>query len=145
MSMADHHDDHHTNVYEEVKLEEMTYDAEAQLYQYSCPCGDLFEIGLEDLWDGEDIALCPSCSLKLRVLYDEDSLPELNDESTDEDAEDEAEEKARDDECGSITAEDGIESHAGKGSEGTDNDAVTGKLIASLSKIQVTATIVESK
>ena len=32
---------------------------------------DLEEITLEELYDGEDIAPCPSCSLKIRVLFEE--------------------------------------------------------------------------
>jgi len=143
--MADHHSEHHTNVYEEVKLEEMMYDAKEQLYQYTCPCGDLFEIALEDLYDGEDIALCPSCSLKLRVLYDEDSLPELDDYSTDdEDVEGEYAEEKAGDECGSKNTEVSVEAQAGKGNGDTGND-VTSNLSASLSSITLTATIVDSK
>ena len=89
----DDDDHHHTNVYEEVRLSEMTYDKEEQLYQYQCPCGDLFEITLEDLWDGEEIALCPSCTLKLRVIYEESELPELDEEYfTESDVEEEEEE-----------------------------------------------------
>jgi diphthamide biosynthesis protein 3 len=64
-------------VYEEIALCDMKYDAEEQLYTYECPCGDLFEIGLEDLWDGEDIAPCPSCTLRIRVLYTMAELPPL--------------------------------------------------------------------
>ncbi|KAG5186508.1 diphthamide biosynthesis protein 3 [Tribonema minus] len=64
-------------VYEEVALADMTFDAAEQMYTYSCPCGDLFEISLEDLLDGEDIAPCPSCTLRIRVLYDMESLPPL--------------------------------------------------------------------
>ena len=62
------------SIYEDVKLEDMRFDEDQLMYFYKCPCGDLFEISLEELHDGEDIALCPSCSLKLRVLYEESSL-----------------------------------------------------------------------
>ena len=48
----------------------MTYDASLQIYHYPCPCGDRFEIGIDDLRDGEEIAVCPSCSLMIRVIYD---------------------------------------------------------------------------
>ena len=65
------------SVYEKVQLVNMTWDAEQLMYFYTCPCGDLFEISLEELHDGEDIAPCPSCSLKIRVLYDEADLPPL--------------------------------------------------------------------
>ena len=86
----DHH--HHENAYEVVNLSDMMYDEEEQLYQYQCPCGDLFEIGLEDLYDGEDIALCPSCTLKLKVIYTEDELPELMEYSSSDDDDEEEEE-----------------------------------------------------
>ena len=36
-----------------------------------------FIITLEELTYGEDIANCPSCTLRIRVIYDEDKLPEL--------------------------------------------------------------------
>jgi hypothetical protein len=62
------------SIYEEVQLAEMKWDADQQMYFWTCPCGDLFEISLEELHEGEDIALCPSCSLKLRVLFEEAEL-----------------------------------------------------------------------
>lgn len=64
-------------IYEDVPLGDMEYDACKQLYQYQCPCGDLFEITLEELHDGEDIAHCPSCTLKVRALFDKAQLPPL--------------------------------------------------------------------
>jgi diphthamide biosynthesis protein 3 len=48
----------------------MTFDPDLQLYTYPCPCGDRFQIGLDDLRDSEDIAVCPSCSLMIRVIFD---------------------------------------------------------------------------
>lgn len=61
-------------VYEEVALAEMTYEDSEQMYYYECPCGDKFEISLEDLYDGEDIAPCPSCTLQIKVLFKEVSV-----------------------------------------------------------------------
>lgn len=58
-------------VYEEVPLAEMTYEDSEQMYYYECPCGDKFEISLEDLYDGEDTAPCPSCTLQIRVVFNE--------------------------------------------------------------------------
>jgi diphthamide biosynthesis protein 3 len=66
-----------SEVYEEVEIEDMTFNAETQEYTYPCPCGDKFSISLEELHDGDDIALCPSCTLRVRVIFDEDSLPPL--------------------------------------------------------------------
>ena len=57
-------------IYDEIEIEDMTFDEVLQIYQYPCPCGDRFQIGLEDLRDGEDIAACPSCSLRIRVIFD---------------------------------------------------------------------------
>ena len=66
-------------VYDEVEIQDMEYDAEEQVYYYPCPCGDRFSIDLEDLYIGEEIASCPSCSLTIRVLFDDTDLPELKD------------------------------------------------------------------
>lgn len=70
-------------VYDEVEIEDMEFDADEQVYYYPCPCGDKFFITLEELYDGEDVATCPSCSLTLRVVFDEDALPLLKDEEDD--------------------------------------------------------------
>lgn len=64
-------DEEDVSVYDEVEIEDMTYDATMQTYYYPCPCGDRFEIALADLQDQEtDIAVCPSCSLMIRVIYE---------------------------------------------------------------------------
>ncbi|KAI4241811.1 MAG: hypothetical protein L6R40_004357 [Gallowayella cf. fulva] len=44
------------SIYDEIELEDLTYHADTTLYTYPCPCGDQFEISLQDLRDGEDIA-----------------------------------------------------------------------------------------
>ncbi|KAI0517295.1 hypothetical protein F5B22DRAFT_116311 [Xylaria bambusicola] len=63
-------------VYDEVEIEDMTFDETLQIYHYPCPCGDRFEIALVDLQDeSTDIAVCPSCSLMIRVIFDQDNLP----------------------------------------------------------------------
>lgn len=74
-------EDHvHESIYEDVPLASMTFcagdDGESK-YTYECPCGDLFEIYLDELHDGESIAYCPSCTLKVRVLFDAADLPAL--------------------------------------------------------------------
>ncbi|CAK7219313.1 Diphthamide biosynthesis protein 3 [Sporothrix curviconia] len=69
-------DDEELAIYDEVEIEDMTFDASRGLYQYPCPCGDRFEISLEELLDeSNDIAVCPSCSLMIRVIYDVENLP----------------------------------------------------------------------
>ena len=56
--------------YDEVEIEDMTYHESTTLYTYPCPCGDQFEISLDDLRDGEEVAVCPSCSLQIKVIFD---------------------------------------------------------------------------
>ena len=48
----------------------MTYYRTLEIYHYPCPCGDRFEISIADLRDKEDIAVCPSCSLMIRVIFE---------------------------------------------------------------------------
>uniref|UniRef100_A0A8B9NCM2 Diphthamide biosynthesis protein 3 n=1 Tax=Accipiter nisus TaxID=211598 RepID=A0A8B9NCM2_9AVES len=57
--------------HDEVEIEDFEYDEETETYSYPCPCGDRFLITREDLENGEDVATCPSCSLILRVIYDQ--------------------------------------------------------------------------
>lgn len=57
--------------YDEIELEDLTYHPSLLLYTYPCPCGDQFEICLSDMRDGEDVAICPSCSLTIRVIFDQ--------------------------------------------------------------------------
>lgn len=63
-------DEDEPTIYDEIEIEDMTYDATTQMYHYPCPCGDKFEIALVDLLDEEDIAVCPSCSLMVRVIFE---------------------------------------------------------------------------
>lgn len=77
------------SVYEEVEIEDMRYDKDLLEYTYPCPCGDKFRITLEELWDGEDIAKCPSCTLRIQVIYDEQDLPPLPDDDADSQHEEE--------------------------------------------------------
>ncbi|PWW73874.1 diphthamide biosynthesis protein [Tuber magnatum] len=64
-------------IYDEIEIEDMTFDEERNLYTYPCPCGDRFEILLDDLRDGEEIAVCPSCSLMIRVIFEAIDLPSV--------------------------------------------------------------------
>ncbi|KAL1623455.1 Diphthamide biosynthesis protein 3 [Diplodia seriata] len=70
--------------YDEIEIEDMMFDKTLQIYTYPCPCGDRFEIGLADLRDGDDVGVCPSCSLMIKVIFDKDDLPK--DEEKDEGA-----------------------------------------------------------
>lgn len=63
-------DDEQLSIYDEIEIEDMTYDPNLQIFHYPCPCGDRFEIPIDSLRDGEEIAVCPSCSLMIRVIFD---------------------------------------------------------------------------
>ncbi|PYH45227.1 zf-CSL-domain-containing protein [Aspergillus saccharolyticus JOP 1030-1] len=69
------------SIYDEIEIEDMTFDPNLQIYHYPCPCGDRFEIAIDDLRDGEDIAVCPSCSLMIRVIFDEADLANHDDKN----------------------------------------------------------------
>mmetsp|Transcript_17154 Transcript_17154/g.25363 ORF Transcript_17154/g.25363 Transcript_17154/m.25363 type:complete len:90 (-) Transcript_17154:362-631(-) len=75
------------SIYEEIEIEDMTYDPDQYLYTYPCPCGDKFSITLEELWDGEDIAICPSCTLRIEIIFEEEDLPELPEFESEENSE----------------------------------------------------------
>lgn len=68
--------DEDLEIYDEIEIEDMTFDSALQIFHYPCPCGDRFEICIDDLREGEDIAVCPNCSLMIRVIFDVDELPE---------------------------------------------------------------------
>ncbi|KNZ64593.1 uncharacterized protein VP01_1011g10 [Puccinia sorghi] len=56
--------------YDEIEIEDFTWDEKAKVYHTPCPCGDRFEITKSQLSKGVDVATCPSCSLIVRVVYD---------------------------------------------------------------------------
>lgn len=70
-------DDESLSIYDEIEIEDMTFDEAQQLYHYPCPCGDRFQIAIDDLRDEQDIAVCPSCSLMIRVIFDLVRFPRL--------------------------------------------------------------------
>ncbi|ORD97289.1 DPH3 [Hepatospora eriocheir] len=61
-------DEEFISFYEEVRLSKFHFDKEKQIYKYLCPCGDFFQISLEELEEGENVAKCPSCSLIVLVI-----------------------------------------------------------------------------
>lgn len=50
-------------------MTEMTLSEDKLRLLYPCPCGDLFEIMIEDIRAGESVAQCPTCSLTIQILY----------------------------------------------------------------------------
>ena len=56
--------------YDEIEIEDMVFDKDLQIYHFPCPCGDRFEIALADLREGQDVGICPGCSLMIKVIYD---------------------------------------------------------------------------
>jgi len=67
-----------TTFHDEVEIEDFEYDKEREIYTYPCPCGDRFEITIQQLRDGEEVATCPSCSLIVKVIYDVDDFLECD-------------------------------------------------------------------
>ena len=65
------------STYDEIEIEDLDWVEKLGTFYYPCPCGDRFQITLEELLMGEEIARCPSCSLTIRVIYDEDSLSQF--------------------------------------------------------------------
>ena len=90
-------------LHDEVELEDMDWNEELQAFTYQCPCGDFFQITLDELaagglravclrrscrrgWRpdclpgpplaGEEVAKCPSCSLYVKVIYDPQDFQE---------------------------------------------------------------------
>jgi diphthamide biosynthesis protein 3 len=61
-------------IYDQIEIEDMTFDPALSIYHYPCPCGDRFEISIYDLEDGEDVAVCPSCSLMIKVIFEPEDL-----------------------------------------------------------------------
>jgi len=62
--------------YDEVEIEDMDFydDEDGGFYTYPCPCGDYFQITREELAAGEEIAKCPSCSLYITVIYNQEDF-----------------------------------------------------------------------
>ena len=73
-----------STLYDEIEIDDMSFDEETKTFHYPCPCGDRFEIYIDDLYfafddlekaDGElpadelsNIATCPSCSLQILCI-----------------------------------------------------------------------------
>merc|ERR1711865_83707 len=76
VSINDHDDESESEdeeicFYDEVEIDEMDFDEAEGVYTMMCPCGDLFAITEEELAMGQQAAYCLSCTLVLKVLYDQ--------------------------------------------------------------------------
>ncbi|CCH62705.1 hypothetical protein TBLA_0I00420 [Henningerozyma blattae CBS 6284] len=67
--------------YDQIEIEDMVFHPETQLFTYPCPCGDRFEVFIDDLFDGETRAVCPSCSLEIDVIFEQEDLAEYYEEA----------------------------------------------------------------
>uniref|UniRef100_A0A1E1X0X3 Diphthamide biosynthesis protein 3 n=1 Tax=Amblyomma aureolatum TaxID=187763 RepID=A0A1E1X0X3_9ACAR len=61
-------------IYETITLDDCHYDESLRVFYYMCPCGDLFEITLTQLQQGNLVSECPSCSLRVRVNLEDGEL-----------------------------------------------------------------------
>jgi len=55
----------------EVDLDDMAFDEKLDCFVHKCRCSDKFQIYESDLEKGCDTFECPSCSLRIRVLFEE--------------------------------------------------------------------------
>ena len=53
-----------------------------QEYTYECPSGDEFRIAHSQIMAGERIALCPSCTLRIRVKAKDDVITAMHEAIT---------------------------------------------------------------
>jgi diphthamide biosynthesis protein 3 len=58
--------------YDEVDIKE--FKENNGTFYYPCPCGDYFEITLDELRNGEVVARCPFCSLIVSVIYEPEDI-----------------------------------------------------------------------
>lgn len=65
-----------TGIYDTVEIEDMSFNEDLDSFFYPCPCGDKFVITMADLRNGDDVATCPSCSLRIKVIYDVEDFAE---------------------------------------------------------------------
>ena len=93
------------SIYEEIEFEDLDFNPKTQIYTYPCPCGDTFTISLEALWDGEDIATCPSCTLRIEIIYDEEDLPPLLRTNDDDDDDEESVDEGNDEKDDGVKTE----------------------------------------
>jgi diphthamide biosynthesis protein 3 len=116
--------------YDEIEIEDMTYDPETHTYSYPCPCGDRFKVSLEDLWEGDDIADCQSCTLFVTVIYEQENLPPLPDRGDDDDENEDTKESPAGDDS---DTEDDSSKNCKELSKGDDDSAKIAVAVGELS------------
>ncbi len=62
------------NIYDTIEIEDMEFDKRTKTFYYPCPCGDRFAITIKQMAKDYNIAECPSCSLKIKVVFDRSYL-----------------------------------------------------------------------
>ncbi|KAL5514092.1 hypothetical protein ACEPAG_2853 [Sanghuangporus baumii] len=117
--------------YDEIEIEDMAWDETKGVYHYPCPCGDRFEISSTQLANYEDIAMCPSCSLIIRVIYD--PLDFQDDPDEDESASSSESESESETESESDSLSDPTNEETTKGDKVTVLEGAFGKLAVSAS------------
>jgi len=65
------------NIYDEIEIDDLDFDPDDNTFYYPCPCGDKFRISAKQLQAGIVIATCPSCSLQIKIVFDEEYLSEF--------------------------------------------------------------------
>lgn len=59
-------------IYAEIDIEDMEFDEDDKIFTYPCPCGDRFEVSIDDLLEKTtDIATCPNCGLEIQVIFEQ--------------------------------------------------------------------------
>jgi len=67
-------------IYDHIELLDCTPHPDKLAWTYPCPCGDLFTITLQELQHGTEIATCPSCSLVIQIIWEEEDIDEMKEE-----------------------------------------------------------------
>ncbi|GAM19039.1 hypothetical protein SAMD00019534_022140, partial [Acytostelium subglobosum LB1] len=59
------------SISDEIDLDDMLFNEHSNQYSYPCRCSGTYSISGDQLEMGHDIACCQSCSLTIKVLYEE--------------------------------------------------------------------------
>ncbi len=59
-----------------VDLDDMTFESSTGRYWFPCRCGGQYEVGEEELGEGVGLVCCSTCSLSIRITYQEEEEEE---------------------------------------------------------------------